>query len=111
MKKIDFMIDEFMFYCDSKNLSKKTMMSYEQTLRLFSKYLEEEIDIIDITKVTEKVIREYINYIKERGKYTVVIDHKTLKTNTPKIRKDYGKKVSVTTINNYIRNIKVFFNY
>lgn len=105
------MIDEFMFYCDSKNLSKKTMMSYEQTLRLFSKYLEEEMDIIDITKVTEKVIREYIKYMKERGKYTVVIDHRTLKTNTPKIRKDYGKKVSVTTINNYIRNIKVFFNY
>ncbi|WP_261773643.1 hypothetical protein [Clostridium botulinum] len=30
------------------------MMSYEQTLRLFTKYLEEEKDIIDIKKVTEK---------------------------------------------------------
>lgn len=27
------------------------------------------------------------------------------------MRKDYGKKGSITTINNYIRNIKVFFNF
>ena len=51
MKKIDFMIDEFMFYCDSKNLSKKTMMSYEQTLRLFSKY------------------KVFFNYLKYQGYY------------------------------------------
>jgi len=43
MKKVSFTIDEFMIYCESKNLSKKTMMSYEKTLRLFSKYLEEDI--------------------------------------------------------------------
>ncbi|APQ77030.1 site-specific integrase [Clostridium botulinum] len=45
MGKINLKIDEFMIYCESKNLSKKTMMSYEQTLRLFTKYLEEEKDI------------------------------------------------------------------
>ncbi|WP_291580065.1 hypothetical protein [Clostridium sp. UBA6640] len=43
-------------------------MSYEQTLRLFSKYLNEELQITDVTKVTEKILREYISYIKERGK-------------------------------------------
>ncbi|MCS4476823.1 site-specific integrase [Clostridium botulinum] len=64
MGKINLKIDEFMIYCESKNLSKKTMMSYEQTLRLFTKYLEEEKDIIDIKKVTEKIIRKYINYTK-----------------------------------------------
>lgn len=111
MKNINFMIDEFMIYNESKNLSKKTMMSYEQTLRLFSKYLEEEKTIVDVTKVTEKIIREYINYTKNRGKYTVVIDNKTKKTNTPEVRKDFGKKVSITTVNNYIRNLKVFFNF
>lgn len=111
MGSIELLIDEFMTYCESKNLSKKTMMSYEQTLRLFSKYLKEEKNIIKITKVTEKVIREYINYIKERGKYTVVSNKKTVKVNTPNARRDYGKKISLTTINNYIRNIKVFFNF
>ena len=111
MKNINYAIDDFMIYNESKNLSKKTMMSYEQTLRLFTKYLEEEKDITDVKKVTEKIIREYINYTKNRGKYTIVRDKETLKTNTPEMRKDYGKKVSITTINNYIRNIKVFFNF
>ncbi|WP_081896979.1 tyrosine-type recombinase/integrase [Clostridium sp. KNHs214] len=111
MKNINFLIDDFMIYCESKNLSKKTMMSYEQTLRLFSQYLEKEKNINDVTKVTEKVIREYINFTKNRGKYTVVVDSKTLKTNSPEVRQDYGKKVSITTVNNYIRNIKVLFNY
>ncbi|MCS4471598.1 hypothetical protein JQ036_14325 [Clostridium botulinum] len=59
---------------------------------MFTKYLEEEKDIIDIKKVTEKIIRKYINYTKNRGKYTIVGDKKTLKTNTPEMRKDYGKK-------------------
>lgn len=31
--------------------------------------------------------------------------------NMPEKRRDYGKKVSDVTINNYIRNMKVFFNY
>lgn len=111
MKKLEYTIDEFMIYCESKNLSKKTMMSYEQTLRLFSKYLLEEKNVIDIAKITEKDIREYIVYTKDRGKYTVVGNEDTLKFNTPEVRKDYNTQVSLTTVNNYIRNIKVFFNY
>ncbi len=31
MIKFDYEIDDFMIYCTSKNLSKKTMRSYEQT--------------------------------------------------------------------------------
>ncbi|MFT8314639.1 MAG: site-specific integrase [Clostridium sp.] len=42
MKNLEILLDEFMIYCESKNLSKKTMMSYEQTLRLFFNYLNEE---------------------------------------------------------------------
>lgn len=109
MKNINILLDEFMIYCESKNLSKKTMMSYEQTLKLFFKYLHEKENIMDASKVSEKLIREYINYIKERGKYTVVSNKNSLKTNTPEVRTHYGKKVSITIINNYIRNIKVFF--
>jgi len=111
MAKFDYLIDEFMIYCQSKNLSKKTMMSYEQTLGLLCKYFKEVKQIEDVSKLAEKDIREYIIYIKERGKYTIVRNEKTLKINTPEARTDFGKKVSLTTINNYIRNIKVFFNY
>lgn len=111
MKNLEILLDEFMIYCESKNLSKKTMMSYEQTLRLFFNYLDEEKKIVNLSSISEKIIREYITYIKDRGKYTVVGDKNSLKINKPEVRNDYGKKVSITTINNYIRNIKVFFNY
>lgn len=92
-------------------MSKKTILSYEQTLRLFATYLKNEKEIVNATKATEKIIREYINYIMERGKYTVAADEKTKDANLPENRKDYGKKITKTTINNYIRNIKVFFSY
>lgn len=42
MEKIDLEVDDFMNYCDYKNLSQKTLASYEQTLRLFIKYLQDE---------------------------------------------------------------------
>lgn len=64
MKNINILLDEFMIYCESKNLSKKTMMSYEQTLKLFFKYLYDKENIMDASKVSEKFIREYIKYIK-----------------------------------------------
>lgn len=31
-------IDEYMLYCQSKQLSEKTMESYEQTLHLFERW-------------------------------------------------------------------------
>ncbi|GAA0780301.1 tyrosine-type recombinase/integrase [Hathewaya limosa] len=111
MYKINYLIDEFMIFCESKNLSKKTMMSYEQSLKLFAKYLLEEKDIINATDVTEKIIREYINNTKDRGKYTFLIDEKKQGVNNVHKRADYKKQISLTTINNYIRNIKVFFNF
>lgn len=111
MKNMEILLDEFMIYCESKNLSKKTMMSYEQTLRLFFNYLNEERNIVNLSSISEKTIREYITYTKDRGKYTVVGDKNSLKVSKPEVRNDYGKKVSLTTVNNYIRNIKVFFNY
>ncbi|MBU3098711.1 MULTISPECIES: tyrosine-type recombinase/integrase [Clostridium] len=111
MEKIDMQIDEFMNYCQSKNLSRKTLMSYEQTLRLFARYLLDTVKVIDATKLTEKMFREYIVSLKERGKYSVVAEEKSKKTNNPQNRKDLGKKISVSTINNYTRNIKVFYAF
>lgn len=111
MFKIDIQIDEFMNYCQSKNLSKKTMASYEQTLRLFARYLEDVLRITDATKLTEKMFRDYILSIQERGKYTIVSNENTKNTNKPDNRKDFGKKVSASTINNYTRNIKVFYAF
>lgn len=111
MEQIDYDIDDFMNYCEVKNLSKKTINSYEQTLRLFALFLKSECNVKEAGEVKETHIREYIKHLQERGKYTVVANENSKKTNFPENRTDYKKEVSKTTINNYIRNIKVFFNY
>ena len=111
MEQIDYDIDDFMNYCEVKNLSKKTINSYEQTLRLFALFLKSECNVKEAGEVKEMHIREYIKHLQERGKYTVVANENSKKTNFPENRTDYKKEVSKTTINNYIRNIKVFFNY
>jgi len=111
MEKIDIQIDEFMNYCQSKGLARKTMSSYEQALKLFARYLSDNVKITDATKLTDKIFREYIVSIQERGKYTVASDIESKKTNNPDKRKDLGKKVSPSTINNYTRNIKVFYAF
>ena len=111
MEKMDLEIDDFMNYCEYRNLSKKTLLSYEQTLRLFSRYLIDTYKINRSEQVTQQIILNYINDTKERGKYTVVANENTKKTNNLQNRGDYGKKVSIVTLNNYIRNLKVYFNY
>lgn len=56
MEKIDYEVDDFMNYCDYKNLSKKSMKSYEQTLRLFIRYLKDECNITNTAQVKEQTI-------------------------------------------------------
>ncbi|MDQ0149210.1 tyrosine-type recombinase/integrase [Eubacterium multiforme] len=110
-RNLNFYIEEFMEYCNLKDLSKKTMKSYESTLLLFSKYTEEEFQIDKIQEIKIKHTKEYIKFTKERGKYSYVSNDKTVLINNPSIRKDFGKTISPATINNYIRNLKVFFTW
>ena len=109
--KIEYHVEDFIDYCVEKGLSRKTYSSYEQTLRLFAKYLQEEKKVTEVARVNQEMIRDYIKYIRQRGKYTAYANEKSKAANFPDKRKDYGKKVSDVTINNYVRNIKVFFNY
>ena len=111
MDRIDIEIDDFINYFDYKGLSKKTYGSYEQTLRLMQIYLKEKFEITRTEQVKEKHLKEYITNLKERGKYTVVYNETSKKMNNPQNMGDFGKKVSLVTINNYIRNIRVYFNY
>ena len=104
-------IEEYMVYCCSKQLSRKTMASYEQSLRLFEKWYRDTMKIDDVALVTESVIRRYINDLQVRGKYTVCSDDESMGKNYPMRRRDYRQAVSVTTINNYIRNLRAFFNW
>lgn len=50
-----------MIFCRSRKLREKTMNSYEQALRLFEKWCKESLEIETVDKITENVIRRYIN--------------------------------------------------
>ena len=107
----DWQIDEFMVYCQSKQLRPKSMQSYEQALRLFQRWCLDTRKIENVDEVKENDVRRYITDVQQRGKYTFYVNDKQKKTNHPDHRRDYRQKVSVGTINNYIRNLKVFFNW
>ncbi|HBV88070.1 MAG TPA: integrase [Desulfosporosinus sp.] len=104
----DLKIEEFMLYCTSRNLSPKTRKSYETTLKLFAHYLNKAFVIDDAEDVTKSHIRHYVKSLQERGKYTCMVEKGN---NNPLVRTDRGKPISVNTINNYVRNIRVFFNW
>lgn len=105
----DWLINEYMIYCHSKQLRKKTMISYEGTLRLFERWCKETMSIDTVDKITENVIRRYIADLQERGKYTYYSDESRTITNFPERRRDFSKPISPISINNYIRNLKAFF--
>ncbi len=106
-----FQLDEFMLFCRSRQLREKTMISYEQTLRLFERWCFEQLKIERVDAVTENVIRRYITDLMERGKYSFYSNDKKKDVNFPERRRDFRNPISVTTINNYIRNLRVFFNW
>ncbi|MFB5576644.1 MULTISPECIES: tyrosine-type recombinase/integrase [Bacillus cereus group] len=111
MNNFQMNVENFLLHCDAKHLSRKTIRSYDQTLKLFASYLERELKITDVDKVKPLHIRTYIKYLRERGKYTFTSNTASEQINYPTRRTDYGKTISETTIANYLRNIKVFFNF
>ena len=44
----DWQTNEFMLYCRTTQLREKTMLSYEQTLRLFERWCMEEMKIVTV---------------------------------------------------------------
>ena len=78
---------------------------------LFSQYLKEEKDINDITKLNKEIVEEYIQFTKERGKYSFTYTEEGAKKANIDKREDVGKEISVGTLNNYLRNIKAFATY
>lgn len=107
--KMIWQIDEYMLYCQSKQLSEKTMESYEQTLHLFERWCGEEMLIENVTEITEGFIRRYINDLQTRGKYMACCNDGTKKMNCPERRRDFRQPVSVTTIKDYSTDAVLFY--
>jgi integrase/recombinase XerD len=73
--------------------------------------MDNEFHIDEVAKIEKIHIQKYIQYLMQRGKYTAVSNPITTKINHPVNRTDYKKVLSITTIANYVRDLKVFFNY
>ena len=110
-RDFDYYIDEYMYNCRSRKLRPKTMISYEQSLRLFERWCLEEANITEPGQVLESTIRHYICSLQDRGKYTFYATENCAITYDPARRRDFSQTVSTTTINNYIRNLKAFFTW
>jgi site-specific recombinase XerD len=65
VSELDFFLDDFLAFCQSKNLSTKTLSSYEQSLKLFLAYLKNEHEIEKVNQVKTGHIRQYVAYIQE----------------------------------------------
>ena len=104
-------IDHYLEYCKSKQLRPKTMMAYEQGLRLFCKWVFCQEGIIYCEDISDAMVRRYIVDLQCRGKYTFQSKDESELTNNPWKRRDYRGIVSNTTINNYIRYLRAFFQW
>ncbi len=47
----EYCIGEYMIYCRSRQLREKTMISYEQALRLFERWCKEQLNIEDVRSI------------------------------------------------------------
>ena len=68
-RDIQFYIEDFMEYCSLKGLSVKTMASYETTLKLLAKYLQEEYCISTLKEIKGNHIRNikvFFNWLYEQ---------------------------------------------
>lgn len=100
-------IAQYMEHCRSRQLRPKTMSSYEQTLTLFAIWMRQMYDVTQVEAIREAHIRQYIIDLQSRGKYTFCSTDG--EKNYPQNRRDYQRKISNITINNYLRNMHVFF--
>ena len=109
--EMEAMIREYLEYGASRQLRKKTLRSYEQALCMFSSWLKNDAGIHEVEQIREPVMRRYILSLQTRGKYTACAVEGAEKINFPSHRMDYGKTMSNITINNYLRNLRGFFNW
>lgn len=51
LSEIEFYLEDFLLYCELKNLSEKTLKSYDQSIKLFLVCQRSEYEIEDPEKV------------------------------------------------------------
>ncbi|MGV3025795.1 hypothetical protein ACED96_08740 [Clostridium thermobutyricum] len=56
---------------------------------MFSKYVEGEFQLSKVEEIKLIHAKEYVKFIKERGKYSYISDDTTVSIKNPSIRKDF----------------------
>ncbi len=65
MNQFEYDIDDFLEYCQCQNLRRKTLKSYEQTLRIFARYMADIMKVTDAKETKElQHIGEYVKYLQ-----------------------------------------------
>lgn len=82
LSELEYYLEDFLAFCQNKNLSRKTIGSYEQSLKLFV------ADVDKVSEVRTGYIRQYIDNVQKRGKYTVVSRESSKQVNFPEKRTD-----------------------
>lgn len=62
----DKSINDFMIYCTNNDFSKKTIKSYEGTLKLFAKYLIDEVNIFTLLEIAQNTLRIILSLQKQK---------------------------------------------
>jgi len=60
-------IDRYMLDCSAKGLSPKTLKSYEQTLKLFARYLLDNFEINDVKSVKASIYGLIFGQLKKEA--------------------------------------------
>lgn len=83
---LEDVLKEFIYDAELRGLSPRTIKGYRNNNARFHKWLEDELDIIELKRVTTKVIKMYLSLLKEQ-------------------------KLTETYANGILKNVRSFFNY
>ncbi|MBE7010226.1 MAG: recombinase [Ruminococcaceae bacterium] len=68
--KLEHVLKEFIFDCEVKNFSQKTIKGYRNNSLYLFKFLEEKYEVLDIEHVTPKQIKEFFRILWSNGRRT-----------------------------------------
>lgn len=83
---LNHVLREFLYEIQIKNYTPRTIKGYKNNLAKLFKYCESELEILELEEITYINIKQYLNYLKDKG-------------------------LTATYINKILKNIRSFYAY
>lgn len=64
---IQDILNEFIFDCEVRKLTKRTIKTYRNTISPFLNFIEEEYDVVDVEKINHQHIKQYFQFLTKKG--------------------------------------------